>query len=141
MIDRFGMKDAKPVSTPMAHYFKLTSSQSPSTDEEEKFMAKVPYASVVGSVMYFMVCTRPDLAHAVSLVGRFMGNTGKTHWEALKWILRYLKGTQTTCLIYKAGSRGDDPMIGYVDSDFAGSIDTRKSVTGYIFTLLGTAIR
>ncbi|KAL6322802.1 hypothetical protein AAG906_020802 [Vitis piasezkii] len=49
-----------------------------------------------------------DLAYAVSLVSRFMGNPGKTHWEALKWILRYLKGTQTTCLIYKAGSRGDN---------------------------------
>ncbi|KAL6320959.1 hypothetical protein AAG906_010768 [Vitis piasezkii] len=79
VIDRFGMKDAKPVYTPMEHYFKLTSSQSPSTNEEEKFMAKVPYASAVGSVMYSMVCTRPDLAHAVSLVGRFMGNPGKTH--------------------------------------------------------------
>ena len=55
VIDRFGIKDAKPVSTPMAHYFKLTSSQSPTTDEEEEFMAKVPYASGVGSVMYSMV--------------------------------------------------------------------------------------
>ena len=58
----------------------------------------------------------------------------------MKWILRYLKGTQTTCLIYKVGNKGDDPLIGYVDSDFAGSIDTRKSLIGYIFTLLGTAI-
>ena len=58
----------------------------------------------------------------------------------MKWILRYLKGTQRTCLIYKTGSKGDDPLIGYVDSDFAGSIGTRKSLTGYIFTLLGTAI-
>ena len=48
------------------------------------------------------------MAYAVSLVSRFMGNPGKTHWEALKWILRYLKGTLTTCLIYKAGSRGDN---------------------------------
>ena len=55
VIDRFGIKDAKPVSTPMAHYFKLTSSQSQTTDEEEEFMAKVPYASAVGSVMYSMV--------------------------------------------------------------------------------------
>ena len=76
---------------------------------------------------------RPDLAYAVSLVSRFMGNPGKIHWEALKWILRYLKGTETTCLIYKVGSRGADPVIGYVDSDFAGSIDTRKSLTGYIY--------
>ncbi|RVW25411.1 Retrovirus-related Pol polyprotein from transposon TNT 1-94 [Vitis vinifera] len=64
VIDRFGIKDAKPVSTPMAHYFKLTSSQSPTTDEEEKFMAKVPYASAVGSVMYSM---KADLQAVVAL--------------------------------------------------------------------------
>ena len=87
-----------------------------------------------------MVCTIPDLAYVVSLVSKLMGNPGNTHWEALKWIRRYLKGTQTTCLIYKARNRGDDPLIGYVNSDFAGSIDIRKSLTGYIFTLLGTTI-
>ena len=91
MINRFGMKDAKLVSTLMMHHFKLTSSQSPSTTEEEKFMAKVPYASAVGRVMYSMVCTRLDLAYAVSLVSRLMGNPGNTHREALKWIRRYLK--------------------------------------------------
>ena len=118
----------------------MTSSQSPSTDEEEKFVVEVPYASVVGSVMYSMVCTRPNLANAMSLVSRFMGNLEKTHLEALKWILRYLKGTQTICLAHEARSRGDNPMIGYVDSDFAESIDIRKSLTGYTFTLLSTAI-
>jgi hypothetical protein len=53
-------------------------------------MAKVPYASAIGSLMYAMVCTRPDVAHAVGAVSRFMLNLGKHHWEAVKWILRYL---------------------------------------------------
>ena len=52
-------------------------------------MARVSYASVVGSLMYAMVCTRPDIAHAVGVESRFMANPGTEHWEAIKWLLRY----------------------------------------------------
>jgi hypothetical protein len=51
-------------------------------------MSRVPYSSVVGNLMYAMVFTRPDIAHAVGVVSRYMNNPGKEHWEALKWILR-----------------------------------------------------
>ncbi|MCI88659.1 vacuolar protein sorting-associated protein 33, partial [Trifolium medium] len=54
-------------------------------------MSHIPYASVVGSLMYVMVCTRPDLAYAVSMVSRYMHNPDKNHWSAVKWIFRYLK--------------------------------------------------
>jgi len=57
------------------------------------YMYKVPYASTVGSLMYAMVCTKPDIAHAVGVVRRYMKNIGKEHWMAVKWILRYLRGT------------------------------------------------
>ena len=56
-------------------------------------MSKVPYASTIGSLMYAMVCTRPDIAHTVRVVSRFMSRPGKQYWEAVKWILRYLKGS------------------------------------------------
>ena len=63
-------------------------------------MSKVPYASAIGSLMYAMVCTRPDIARAVGVVSRFMSRfmsrPGKQHWEAVKWILRYLKGSSDT---------------------------------------------
>ncbi|GKF96752.1 hypothetical protein Tco_0292573, partial [Tanacetum coccineum] len=62
-------------------------------------MAKVPYASAVGSVMYTMVCTRPDMTHAVGVVSRFMSNPGREHWEAVKWLLRYLKVTSKATLL------------------------------------------
>ncbi|RVW66143.1 Retrovirus-related Pol polyprotein from transposon TNT 1-94 [Vitis vinifera] len=75
----------------------------PSTDEEVEYMKSVPYSSVVGSLMYAMVCTRPDLAFAVSVVSRFMSNPGKAHWEAVKWIMRYLKGSSSVCLVYGNG--------------------------------------
>ncbi|KAL0423289.1 UNVERIFIED_CONTAM: Retrovirus-related Pol polyprotein from transposon TNT 1-94 [Sesamum radiatum] len=66
VLDRFGMSKAKPVSTPIAHYFELSIKQCRKTDREVEDMAKVPYASAVGCLMYVMVCTRPDLAHAFS---------------------------------------------------------------------------
>jgi hypothetical protein len=63
-------------------------------------MSRVPYSSVVGSLMYAMVCTRPDIAHAVGVVSRYMNNPGKEHWEAVKWILRYLRGTANHALCF-----------------------------------------
>jgi len=53
-------------------------------------MSQVPYASALGSLMYTMVCTRPDLTYVVSIVNRFMSNSKKQYWEAVKWVLRYL---------------------------------------------------
>ena len=87
VLNRFNMHAAKPVSTPLASHFKLSKELSP----EKENMSKVPYASAVGSLMYAMVCTRPDIAYSVGLVSRFMGNPGKTHWNAAKWTLKYLK--------------------------------------------------
>ena len=64
-------------------------------------MARVPYASVVGSLMYAMVCTRPDISQAVSMVSRYMHNLGKNHWLAVKWILQYLYRTIDVGLLFK----------------------------------------
>jgi hypothetical protein len=79
VLERFSMENAKPVSTPLANHFCLSTSQCPKTVEETEDMSKVPYASVVGCLMYAMVCTWPDLAHAVSVVSKYMANPGKQH--------------------------------------------------------------
>ena len=71
------MNEAKPVSTPLGSHFKLSKEQSPKTKEEKDYMSKVPYASVISRLMYVMVCTRPDIAHAVRVVSRFMSRPGK----------------------------------------------------------------
>jgi hypothetical protein len=63
-------------------------------------MSRVPYSSTVGNLMYVMVCTIPYIVHAVGVVGRYMNNPGKEHWEAVKWILKYLKGTATHALCF-----------------------------------------
>ena len=80
VMERFGMEGSKPVSTPLAPHFKLSASMSPTTEVDKAYMDKVPYASAVGSLMYAMVCTRPDLAQAVGVVSRYMANPGKQHW-------------------------------------------------------------
>jgi hypothetical protein len=87
--------------------------------------------------MYAMVSTRPDISHAVGVVSKFMENPGKEHRAAVKWVLRYLRGTSDYCITYNNGS---ELVCGYVDSDFAGDMDKRRSTSGYVFTLAGGAI-
>lgn len=100
-------------------------------------MVDIPYASVVGSFMYAMVCTRLDISHVVSVVSRYMANPGKLHWQAVKWILKYLRGTINTCLVF---GKGNESLVGYVDSDYAGDLDKRRSLSGYVFTLGNCAV-
>ena len=88
------MNEAKPVSTPLGSHFKLSKEQSPKTKEERDHMSKVPYASAIGSLMYAMVCTRPNITHAVGVVSKFMSRPRKQHWKAVKWILRYLRSEE-----------------------------------------------
>ena len=83
-LSRFNMNEAKLVSTSLDSHFKLSKEQSPKTKEERGHMSKVPYASAIGSLIYAMVCTRPDIAHAMGVVSKFMSRPGKQHWEAVK---------------------------------------------------------
>jgi hypothetical protein len=87
--------------------------------------------------MYAMVCTRPDIAHAVGMVSRFLSNPGKDHWEAVKWILRYLKGSSSKCLSFGGA---ESTLEGYTDADMAGDLDSRKSTSGILFTFAGGAV-
>src|SRR5438128_1260663 len=88
VLHRFNMHDAKSVSTPIAPHFKLSASQCSASDEEFEYMSRVPYSSAVGSLMYAMVCSRPDLSYAMSLVSRYMANPGKEHWNVVQWVFR-----------------------------------------------------
>ncbi|GMP46978.1 hypothetical protein CsSME_00014930 [Camellia sinensis var. sinensis] len=77
VLKRFSMDGAKPESTPLASHFRLTKEQSPKTEEEQAYMEHVPYALAIDSIMYAMVCTRPDIAHAVGVVSRYMNSIGR----------------------------------------------------------------
>jgi len=94
------MKDVKPIGTPLATHFKLRTNLFPSDDKENEETSKIPYASAVGNLMYAMVCTQRDIAYLMGLLSRFNVNLGKQHWQALKWILRYLNATSHYCLSF-----------------------------------------
>ena len=129
MLRRFRLNDAKPRTTPLENHFKFA--------EERDHMALVPYASAVGSLMYVMVYTRTDIAHAVGVVSRYMTNPGKEHWEAVKWLLRYLRGTSSTSLRF---GKGKVTLHDFVDADLGGDVDSSKSTSGYIYTIGGTIV-
>jgi hypothetical protein len=133
----FSMDGAKSVSTPLGSHFRLTKDQSPKTDKEKVYMNKVSYTSVIGSLMYVMVRTRSDIVHIVGIVSRYMSNSGKQHWIAVKWILIYLKGTSDISLCF---TRTNLMLQGYVDADLAGNIDSKKSANGFVYTLGGTIV-
>ena len=106
-------------------------------------MSRIPYANIVGSIMYAMVCTRPDLSYAISLLSKYMADHCRDHWHALKWVLKYIKGTITKGLVFGGNDRPlqqERVVKGFVDSDFVGYLDTMKSLTGYVFTVYGTTI-
>ncbi|KAI4305960.1 hypothetical protein L6164_029285 [Bauhinia variegata] len=84
VLQRFHMNKAKAVSTPLANHFKLSTRHAPSDDDEKARMQHIPYRPAVGSLMYAMVCTRPDIAHEVGVVSRFLSNPGREHWNAVK---------------------------------------------------------
>ena len=105
---------------------------------KKRNMSRIPYANVVGCLMYAMVCTRPNISHVVGVVSRYMENLGKEHWSAVKWVLWYLRGTSDYCITY---NRSSEFVCGYFDSDFTGDLDKRRSTLGYVFTLQGGAIR
>jgi transposase InsO family protein len=131
VLERYRMSDCKPVSTPMESNFKLTKSSAEVNEREKQEMETVPYQSAVGSLMYAMTCTRPDIAFAVSTVSRFCSNYNSSHWAAVKRIMRYLKGTAGYRL--KLGGGTEVLLSGYCDADWAGDLDERKSTTGYAF--------
>ena len=134
------MDSTKSVLTLLGQHFKLSADQSPKTEKEVATMSEIPFANVVGSVMYLMVCSRPDKSYAISAVSRFMSNPGKQHWEALKWILRYLKGSSDVGLVFERKKETTECVLGYVDADYAGDMDKRRSMTGFAFTLWGNLV-
>ena len=137
MLSRFRVNDAKPRTTPLTNHFKLSKEQSPKIVEECDHMTLVPYASTVGSLTYSMVCTRPDIAHTVGVVSRYMANPRKEHWEVVKWLLRYLRGASSTSLCF---GKGNVTLQGFVDADLGGDVESSKSTYGYIYTIGGTAV-
>ncbi|KAL1200820.1 Retrovirus-related Pol polyprotein from transposon TNT 1-94 [Cardamine amara subsp. amara] len=138
ILHRFSMHDSKKGFTPMLHGITLSKKQCPSTQAERERMNRIPYASAVGSIMYAMLCTRPDVACALSMTSRYQSDPGECHWTAVKNIPKYLRNTKDKFLVYG----GSDELVvsGFTDASFQTDKDDFRSQSGYVFCLNGGAI-
>jgi len=134
ILEKYGLADCNPVHTPMDPKIKLTPIEEPA----EKGNRSNNYASLIGSLMYAAVATRPDIAYSVYRLASYTANPDINHWGAAKRILRYLKGTKDLGITYKK-SENHINLVGYSDASFANN-DDRTSVSGYTFISNGGAI-
>jgi hypothetical protein len=104
-------------------------------------MSLIPYKSLIGSLQYIALSTRPDISYAVNQLSRYLSNPGHQHWVSGKRVLRYLKGTARMSLLYKDhdGTQSSKLEV-FCDADWAGDIDDRKSTTGIVIKLNGCPI-
>ena len=161
LIRKYKLDDERhrPTSTPVYPHNKLSNKLSPQNDAEKIYMhgpyeqltsettsskTKVKtisrsekYRSLVGSLMYIMLGTRPDIAFAVSNLSKYVSNPGIIHWKAALHCLLYLKGTIDKCITYKAIYTNPLTLVSFTDSDWAGCHDTRRSHSGGVIFLGG----
>ena len=137
ILKRFSMEICKPVKVPILREAKLSEEMCAKTPEEKEKMSNIPYSSALGSLMYAMLFTRPDLCHAVGLLSRYQTNPGAEHWKQIKNTLRYVKGTVDYYLCFNGHNL---QLQGFTDADWQGDLDGRKSTSGYVFMLAGGAI-
>lgn len=132
ILERFRMKDCNPVLTPMEVGCKL----SRKTDEESP--TSEPFREALGAVMYLMLASRPDICFAIGYLSRFQDCATDVHWNHLKRVLRYLRGTSKMKLVYKQSD--SEPLVGYADADWANDAYDRKSTSGYLFQVFGNTV-
>ena len=130
-LERFGMEYCKPVKNHIVPGSRLAK------DEGGTKIDSTTYKKMVGSLMYLTV-TRPDLMYLVSLIPRFMEAPTVLHQQAVKRVFRYLKGTTELGILYRKG--GEESLLAYSDSDYAGDLDSRKSTSGYVFKMSSGAV-
>nr|GEY08815.1 zinc finger, CCHC-type [Tanacetum cinerariifolium] len=119
---------------------EIKRTQDALTPKEVKRMQNVPYASAVGSIMYAVRCTRPDVAFTQNIISRFQQNSGECHWTAVKHIFKYLRNTKDTFLVYGGNPEAELQVDCYCDAGFETDRDDTKSQTGYVFILKGGAV-
>ena len=133
ILERFGFTEASPTYTPMVtqRLERLEGLRKGNDDAYNPW--KALYSSLIGSLMYLMIATRPDLANAVGIVSRYLSNPSEEHVKAAKHILRYVKGTKDYALTLGPDAKESFNLFGYVDADWGNDVNTRKSTTGYAF--------
>jgi hypothetical protein len=136
ILRRYNFEDLKPSNVPMDPSILYSKDQCPTSPADIAHMKKVPYREAIGSLMYAAIGTRPDIAFATSILAQFAENPGNIHWEGVKRVFRYLKGTKGMALVYGGVRRG---LEGFTDADGA-SQEHRHAITGFAFLIDGGAV-
>ncbi|KAK8632767.1 hypothetical protein V6N13_073148 [Hibiscus sabdariffa] len=134
----FSMEESKRGFLPMRHGISLSKEMCPSSPQERERMSQIPYASAIGSIIYAMICTRPNLSYALSMTSRYQANPGEGHWIAVKNILKYLRRTKDVFLVY--GGEEQLSIKGYTDASFQTDKDDSRLQSGFVFCLNGGAV-
>jgi hypothetical protein len=135
ILQRFGMADAKPASTPLDPSIPLRKGDGAPLPADNQ------YGAMVGALMFLAVWTRPDISFAVGALARYMSAPTSVHLLAAKHVLRYLRGTPGLGITFGGGQGGSPLSVrGFSDADWAGNLDNRRSTSGYVFMLNGGAI-
>jgi hypothetical protein len=139
ILSRFDMANAKPARTPMDEHKSLIIDTDLQTEAELRGADQSQYLQAVGSLMYLMVTTRPDLAYAVGVVSRYSADPRAIHWAAVKRIIRYLAGTLDYGITL-GGNRNAPILEVWSDADYGGDHDTRRSTSGFLIKFRGSPI-
>jgi hypothetical protein len=139
ILNGFNMQDSKKCFMSMSHGITLSKKQCPTNPDEQERMRVVPYASAIGSIMYVMICTRPDVSYALSATSKYQSNYSDAHWIIVKNIQKYLRRTKEAFLVFG----GEEELIvkGYSDASFQIDTDDSKSQSGFVFCLNRGAMR
>jgi hypothetical protein len=135
LLEKYGMADCNPARTPLPSGFRPVAA----TEEEFAEAKDLPFPQIAGALLYAATITRPDISFAASVLCRFISKWNKSHWQAAKHLLRYLRGTTDLALTYDA-KVSQRVVLGYADADWGGCLDTRRSTTGYVFKTYGGTV-
>ena len=136
MLEQYNMLDCKPVTTRMDPGLVLTKEMGAKTEEEAKQYLNI-YMSAVGSLIYLATQTRPDISYTVGVLARFNSNPGAAHWNAVKHLFRYIKGTLDYRITYSKSVTSPHPFITYTDANHGGCPDSGKSTGGFLVMMNG----
>ncbi len=134
IIKAFKLQDTKETDIPLQPNHKLSAELLNEDEQLRNFIEPEKYRKAIGSLIYLMISTRPDISYSVSVLSRFMQKPRELHWRFVKRLLRYIKTTKNYCIIYRKNKTKNSELLGYSDADYAGSVEDRKSTSGYVFT-------
>jgi hypothetical protein len=139
ILNWFNMQDSKKGFLPMSHGITLSKKQCPLAPDEQERMRAIPYALAIGSIMYAMLWTRPNVSYALSATRRYQSNYGEVNLIIVKNILKYLRRTKEAFLVF--GGEKELVVTGYSDVGFQTDVHDSKSQSSFVFCLNGGAVR